>query len=65
MWAFLLTAAMVVFALVIWGIVKRTSPKTEKYVCDVCGERECLCRKEEKGQGDISVPKSRSRKREQ
>ena len=51
MWAFLLAAAIVVFAVVIYRIVKRRPPNTESYVCDVCGERECICRKEEKGAG--------------
>ena len=51
MWAFLVSAAIVVAAVVIYRTAKRRPPDTESYVCDVCGEHECICRKEEKGAG--------------
>ena len=47
----MLAAAIVVFSVVIYRIVKRRPPNTESYVCDVCGEHECGCRKEDQGAG--------------
>jgi hypothetical protein len=28
---------------------KDESPPTDSYVCDLCGERECICHKEDEG----------------
>jgi hypothetical protein len=44
--------AVVVCAVVFgyWISRKRNKkPPQDTYVCDICGEKECLCHKEEKG----------------
>ena len=45
---------LIFFALCIAGLVllvnriaKKEAPPADTYVCDVCGEKHCTCRKEE------------------
>lgn len=47
----MLLVAVVVLAVAVFRILKRRPAHSESYVCDVCGEHECICRKEEEGEG--------------
>ena len=47
---------ILLFALCIAGlaflvnrIAKREEPPADTYVCDVCGEKDCICHKEKRG----------------
>lgn len=47
---FMLLAACVAFLFlwIIFGRKKATDEKVARYTCSICGERDCLCHKEEK-----------------
>ena len=47
MWAvILLILCAAVVAFVLFSKKKTEGPPQDTYVCDICGEKECICRKE-------------------
>ena len=50
MWQ-LIVFAILIIALAIWvfRIAKTKKTPHDTYVCDICGEKDCVCHKQEKG----------------
>lgn len=44
-----LLVVIVILAVVISRFLKKKPNPRDNYICDVCGEHECLCHKEDKG----------------
>ena len=50
MWHLILFAiCILVLAIVITKLTKKKKSEKDTYVCDICGQKDCLCHKEEKG----------------
>ena len=50
MWTLILFAVcMILLAIVVSRMTRKKTPPEDTYVCDVCGEKSCICHKEKKG----------------
>ena len=49
MWQIILFAiCLVILWIVVSKLTKKKASANDTYICDVCGERDCICHKEEK-----------------
>ena len=50
MWTLVVFAlSMIGLALLVTRLTRKDQHPQDTYICDVCGEKECICHKEEKG----------------
>ena len=48
MWIVILLIVLGVIGFLVFRSRGRETPQKDTYVCDVCGEKECVCHKEER-----------------
>jgi hypothetical protein len=46
MWIAILLVVLGVIGILVFRTRQRKTPPQDTYVCDVCGEKECVCHKE-------------------
>jgi hypothetical protein len=49
MWIAILLIVLAAVSILVFRTRQRKSPANDTYVCDVCGQKECVCHREERG----------------